>query len=1330
MLALLSLVVRLPAKAEQQFYFKHLTIEQGLPQNTVFCIMQDVQGFMWFGTKDGLCRYDGNRCKVFRKEPSKKHSLGNNFVRSLYQDSRETIWVGTDRGVYLYDPQKESFTRFDQQTGDGLSIVNEVNDIRQDKEGNIWFAVDWQGIFMYDTKAGQLSFFELSTVVNAWSIHVDDGGNVWIGTHEGGIKRFDKERNRLETIDLNNGKEIHTDNIYKIAGSNFNKLLVGTANNGVKKFDPLKNRITDLIPGRDSEISVVRSILHRTEDEIWLGGETGLYLYDQRKETLTHLKHDSYDKYSLSDNSIYAMYKDREGGIWIGTYFGGVNYLAPEFVSFEKYYPTQSGTKLQGERIREMAEDKYRNIWIGTEDNGLSIYNTYTKTFDNVPLGGRGNDIRYSNVHGLMIDRDKAWVGVLGHGIDVVDIDTRKVVRRYEKGDQDNTLCNNSVFSLYKDNSDVVWVGTLYGLCTYNQERDDFTKIDYLGDAFISNIIQTNDGNVWFATMGKGLYRYSPMSRQWRRYEKNGDRADALPHNKIITLFKDSRGRLWIGTEGGGAAIYDAASDSFATYTTENGLPNNVVYKIVEDDGGNFWITTNNGLTRISADRQETTSYTQEDGLLSNQFNYNSGLKASDGKIYLGSPNGLIAFRPGSLNKNQYVPPVYISGFALSDRYIDPQSNPAIVDRTVNCGGEVNLTHKQSTFHIDFAALSYVAPTNNKYQYMLKGYDHEWNESSNNRRAYYSNVKPGRYLFLVKGSNNDDVWNKEGAALRIDIHPPFYLTTVAKLLYGLTIGVLIYIAVLWYKTRNRRKIRQKLELFDNNKTKELYKSKIAFFTNIAHEIRTPLSLIKAPMEYLMHNDLSEDEKRDNLKVIDNNTNRLLDLVNQLLDFRKTETEDFQLYMVKTDVVQLTKNIFERFVPTAKRKNISFTLTPMQESIFADIDMEGYRKIISNMLSNAIKYADSSISMVIEERPNAGYFEVRVSNDGYIIPKEYSEKIFEPLYQMDYGDPEVIQKGTGLGLPLSRSLATLHNGSLFLDCSDSAINVFVLNIPTQNSKAIRFDDTLPPAAHEHNDIPEEEPLQSDDGKKSILIVEDNKEMQRFLYKIFRKEYNVVVANNGKEALDKLGANNVDLIISDIMMPVMDGLELLRKVKSLLNYSHIPLIMLTAKTGVTSNIEGLEAGADAYIEKPFSTSMLKAQVENLFENRRKMQVAFTNFPLSGTASIASSQADERFLDEVTKVVYEHMTDEEFNVDALAEKLNMSRSSLHRKIKNISELTPNDFILLVRLKKAAELLKAGEYRINEIGYVVGFSSSSYFSKSFKKHFGLSPSEFIRKI
>ncbi|MFV0468497.1 MAG: two-component regulator propeller domain-containing protein [Dysgonomonas sp.] len=1300
------------------YYFKHITIENELSQNTVLCILQDKRGFMWFGTKDGLNRYDGNTIKVYKKIYDNASSLGNNMIWHLYEHTDGKIWVGTDRGIYIYNPITDSFSHFDVISDSGRKINVPVLDIKADKKGNIWFAADR----LYKYSAQQQKLYDMYTKnedAHTWSIYIDNDDQVWVCMHGLGIRKYlNKNTNNFEDVVNSNLEESFLKiNFSQLTGFQNNYIVTGSINGGIGLLNKITGGISSINSAGKDDLShlFVRSIAN-IDSEIWIGTESGLYILDPVTRNTKHITQNINDKFSLSDNAIYSIYKDREGGIWIGTYFGGVNYIPKQYNFFEKFYPVFGQNSISGERISGICEDNNGNLWIGTEDAGLNRYDSKNNSFEH--FFSNANGISYHNVHDVILDGDRLWIGLFNNGINILDINTRKVIKHYAKSAAPYSLDNNDVFALSRDREGNIWIGTSSGAFRFDRQNEQFIRLPELGKHFISDILEDSKGNIWFATYNAGAFRFNPRTKEFKNYIHSDTDPKSICHYKITSLFEDSKKQMWFTGESGGICVYRETTDNFQTYGLRDGLKSDVVYKILEDNSGNLWLSSNSGLMKFNPQTKAIQQFNTGNGLLCNQFNYKSGYKDKTGKLYFGGINGLIAFYPDAFVPNDYIPPIAITDFKILN------GDKTFSERIVDQSKSITLKHNMSSFSIDFAALSFSAPEQNKYAYKMVGLENDWVYLDRAQTIIYSNLPPGDYQFQIKASNNDGVWNENYENLNIKIMPPFWKTNIAYIFYiAMTIALVIYIVI----TQNKR-VKKKAEndkiLFEKGKEAELFNNKIDFFTNIAHEVRTPLTLIKSPLDYILKNDVSKEELNNNLDVMQKNTDRLLLLINQLMDFRKTESKAFSIAFVHSDISELITGIHNRFCLVAKQRSLEMSLHLPDEKIFADVDREALTKIISNLFTNAIKYAKSQIDVSLNESGNQ--FFIRVDSDGNIIPEEFSDKIFEPFYQIKEHNKEVSKNGSGIGLALARSLAELHEGKLILDKSRKNINSFLLSIPIHQNNSFLLQEDTPEA--ESIELSNEQPAVFV-HKENVLIVEDDDELLAFILDKLKRRYSVFYAKNGIEALKVLEKEIISIVITDIMMPQMDGLELCHEIKQNVDYSHIPVILLTARNSVLNKIEGLDSGADAYIEKPFSLDYLYAQISNLLNNRMKIKEAFASSPFLQTGSIALNKADEIFLNKLNDVILKNISDPDFHVDKLASAMSMSRSSLLRKIKGISEFSPNDFIKIVRLKKAAEILQEGEYKINEVCYLVGFSSTSYFSKAFKKQFGMLPKDFVKK-
>lgn len=1285
------------------YYFKRLQVEDGLSQNTVYAILQDSQGYLWFGTQDGLNRYDGRNFKVFKRNNGDSTTIGNNTITAIAKDRQGNLWVGTGDGAYVYNYQSEQFRRYLVTSVDGEQVTGVVRDIQVDAQGNVWMAVFNKGVFRASSD-GRLIYFNLAQGENpapVWirRIAFDKDGNVWIGTYQQGMYSLNAKDGSLAQYLIQEDSATGEDNdVNDIVLLDTENLLVGTSNRGVQQFN-LRTKTFSPLLERDAKDKplYVRRLIQSQNGELWIGTESGLFIYHLPSRKVENLRHISGDNFSITDNAIHSVYEDREGGMWLGTYFGGINYYIQSYSLFEKYYPSPQEHSLQGKSISEFCEVDDGTIWIGTEDAGLHTFNPVTKRFAHGYLPA-------SNIHALMHDRDKLWIGSFTEGLFILNLSTKRF-KQYKNSPIEGSLINNNVYAIHKDYTGTVWVGTMMGLCWHDEATDAFIPVQSAEiTTQVNDIVEDRWGTLWVATIGGGIYAYEKNTDTWRHYPTPiaGDASSG----RVTCLVLDQQHRLWAGTEGAGIFRYDRATGTFTgSLSEDNGLPNNVIYRLVEDLNGHIWGSTNSGLFKLDTKDGSIAIFTHANGLLGDQFNYKSGFRSHTGKLFFGGIKGFVAFAPYTMWVNEVPPPVVINSIQFSDTELVGVS-------------EVEIPQHVSLFSINFAALSFVSPRRNQYAYMLADKDKEWIFADGQTKVTYSNLPPGDYVFRVKASNSDGVWNEQGASLQIRVLPPFYRTTWAYGLYLLLFSLATYGVVRYFIRRIQKRNMRMLQTISQRKENELYNAKIEFFTNITHELRTPLSLIKAPLEEIMKQTAPSDASWENLSIMERNTNRLLKLVNELLDFRKAESKGIAVHFATTDMLFVINETIKRFQSSASVQDIDINLNLPEDSLLVDLDVEIFTKILSNLLHNSLKHASRQITLSVQEMP--GYVRVAVENDGERIDPELADRIFLPFFKLDEKSP-----GSGLGLAFSKSLAELHNGNLYLD--DENLTVFVLELPLRQAGHHRWDDRNDALSNTASMSGADDAFRID-TRKTVLMAEDNVEFQQFLAGQLQEEYQLVLAGNGREALDILKDRHVDMVISDIIMPVMDGVTLCKHIKEDVKFSHIPVILLTAKTGMKSKIDGLKVGADEYIDKPYSIDYLRARIENLLESRRKIREAYHTLPETAYESIAHSKADQRFLDKLVEAIHAHLDQTDLDVDKLAGLLNMSRATFYRKVKNISELTPNDFIRVVRLKKAAELLKAKDYRISEIAYLVGFTSPSYFSKCFQQQFGVLPKDFER--
>lgn len=1323
--AILVLFIFIPLNANKSFYFDHLDIAEGLSQNTVTCILQDKKGFMWFGTKNGLNRFDGYSFSTYSRNDGLS-GLGNSIIYCMAEDSHNKLWVGTDKGVWVLDNRTYRFSFFDVKLPDGKPLDYTIYKIVV-HDNQVWFLTA-NGIYIYVPGKDELEPLapKLHTLYPEFPSPSDicaDGDKLWISVPQHGIveyengkcRRFyDNERIRIMSLCVDR-----------------NMLFAGASEGGLYVINKLSKdvKVENVRSGSNGDNSLIR-VISKIDNEIWIGTEDGIFVYDLAKKAIVdNIVNIVGDSYSLSNNAVYSIFQDSQKGIWVGTYFGGINYIPKHDTLFEKYYQSSEAGSIVGQRVREMVEDPLGNLWIATEDNGLNYFNTKTRKFKHYSMNTSDIRLSYNNIQCLDLYGNSLWIGYYHKGIDRIDL-RNKTLKHYETANCPS-LDNNDIFTIYTDLSGQTWVGTSTGVLKYEPSDDRFIPCPEIGVFYISDIQQDPRGYIWFATYNVGAIRYNPKNKTCRIFNYNPDDSTSICYTRITTIFEDSKQRLWFGSEDGGFCRYDEKTETFKRITTADGLLSNVVHKIVEDRYGRLWISTNNGIACYDTESGKIENYNTQNGLLSRQFNYNSGLAASDGKIYFGNISGMISFIPDEAKDVADNRNVILTDFKVFNSRADDN----LYRQSIAYADTVVLAYDASSFSIEFSTLNYSSIETNRYAYMLEGVDKDWIYTSSHSVAY-NNLSPGKYVFRVKADNSDGRWNNKETILYVIITPPWWLSGIAKFLYAVIFVAACYFGLRLYRKRLRQQQLMKEQEHERSKQEEIYTAKIDFFTNIAHEIRTPLTLIKIPLESIIDAGLDSVKAKDYLQIIKRNTDRLFFLINQLLDFRKTESKTLKLNKESVDINTLVADTLLRFRPAMEQNGIDVEVSMPDTDIVSVIDKEAITKVLSNLFTNATKYGKSHVQIRLSENAEQGYFEIRVSNDGKRIPKELSNKVFEAFFQVK-SDGDKLKSGSGLGLALAKSLVELHDGSIFID-DKSDDTTFVVRIPIlrqggniqqlpveySDEKAM---DVQTDALSAENEVDDESEAKSEN---SILLVEDNKELLSFMKENLSKKWNVFAASNGAEALAILDKEKVSVVVSDIVMPIIDGIELCRRISSNVSTCNIPVILLTARTNTDSKIEALRSGVAAYIEKPFSMVQLEEQIKNLIDSQTKLKKNLSQNQFIDSGAIARNKSDERFLNKVTEIIVQNIEKENFNVDDLADELCMSRTSLHRKLKGISEYTPGDFIRYIRLKKASELLMNGEYRINEICLLVGFHSQSYFTKSFYKQFGVLPKDYVKSV
>lgn len=1291
--------------------FIHYTTADGLSSNCVRAIVQDEEGFVWFGSDGGLVRFDGTSSKVF----TPTDGSGNDYlyVLSICRYGRGLL-VGTDRGVYTYNPVTETFVPMELTYSPGVTgtITGNIHDIEIDRKGNVWVSAERKGIFRINSSGTVTDNFVFEEADNfLGDIYVDPSDIVWALSNiaGAGVYRFDASKQEFRAFAISDAENLLSRGALAITVDSHGDYWLGTWENGLVRFNPRTGEAQRLTKPDDTwNVWHIHSVTEYGPTTLLVGSDSGLTLVNTITGECKVYKSDELDHQSLSDRFVYPVTIDADGGLWVGTFYRGVNYVSARSERFRRWRHSRFGNSISGNIVSCLCEDPKGYIWAGTADGGLCRYDPEKDSYQAYPLTSSNEP---ENVNALCPDDKRLWVGTYSRGAGWLDPFTG----RWTPVSMEGAGMNYSCYAIYKDSRGRIWMGATETLTLYNPEKNLFEPVIRL-NAWINGMVEDNDEKLWISTPGAGVCKYDLRTGDIKVYLAS-DKPGSLPVNHINSISRDEKGNISVATTHG-VFLFNKRAGGFQQLC-EN-MPR-LTAQSTARIGDDMWVATTSGLLNVRPDGNSRL-YGENDGLSDNQFMSGASLVASDGKIYFGTVNGL-----------SRVDPLLLGGSAaptLKFTGLDIVNNPISVGdphlpASLNNIDELVLTHADHTFSIYFSALSYTNPGGNTYRYRLEGFDKTWHETGKENRATYSNLSPGTYTLHVKGANSDGVWNDEGIRLKIVVRPAWYMSTLMKLLYVMIgLALLLFVVKLVLKRIERNHIVE-LDRISSNKEKEMFRSKLNFFTIVAHEIRTPVSLIIGPLEKI----LESSEKfttpvKEDLKIIDRNARRLLSLVNQLLDFKKVEDNALPMGFRHERVVPLVEGVADRFRPSLEHKGVTLKVDCPNPDLIADIDPEAITKLVSNLINNARKFTKDRIEVVCKAMPDGEHFMISVTDNGIGIEKENRDKIFKPFFQV-LDNINESKGGTGLGLSIVKSVADAHGGTIELDSTPGKGSCFMAILPLRQSSVIPSDngtENLEEAAAK----PMTAVDSSVDDRPVLLIVDDNEEMVSFISSHFDQNYKVVTAANGREALDRMGRNQVSMIICDWMMPVMDGVEFLKAIRENENYSHIPFVMLTAKTDNTSKIETMRHGADAYVEKPFSISYLEARIDNLLEMRKRLREKYSHSPLEPITTLAPTQVDNELLTRLQELIEEHLANPELNVDFLAEQLGISRSGLYAKIKSLADVTPHELIQITRLKKAAEYLAQGKYRVQEVSYMVGINNTSYFSRLFQKQFGVRPTEF----
>lgn len=1291
--------------------FNHLTVEDGLSHNAVLSIVQDSQGFLWYGTNYGLNRYDGTRFKIYRHQAEDSTSLPDNQIMSLYRDKKNTLWIGTTAGLARYDPEHDRFERIPLDPGRSINI----NCIYEDSKGRRWIGAN-NGLYLQDGK--RLEFFTPGKIAAyvVRCVYEDRKGNIWIGTSNGLTKM---SGNHFETFRHEEGQpsSLAMNFITAITEDRYGRLWIATQTGGINIYDPATSRFSLLVQPTIIN-NIVRRILRDKTGNMWVGTQEGLSIIDPANMAGRHYQQTVGNNNSLSQNSIHSIYEDNNGGIWIGTYFGGVNMVHPYGTSFIawQHHPPLNG--ISNNVISTIHEDAQHNYWIGTEGGGLNYYNRATGHFTSYKHdAGNPSSIGSNLVKVVYEDKDhNIWAGTHGGGLNLL---RQGKFRRFFHDTKDPVTFSREVTAILEDSQGRFWVGTNNQLHLLHRKGQELEK---QADSALTGIATRQSIRYIFEDSRHRILVGSTSNL----YVLEGNTMRILRQGYVNSIQEDSRHNIWVSMYFGGLIKYNTDLEQLAHYTEKDGLPNDNVLGLLEDNQHYLWISTHNGLVRFDPARNTFQTYTVSDGIAGNVFNYNSFLRNSQGEFLFGGYNGITSFFPERIITNTHPSPVRFTGLRLFNKPVGIGQDDGLLRQDISYTKTLRFHHDQEVFTLEFALLNYVKSNKNRYAYRLEDADRDWIETGN-PAVTYTNLSSGHYTFWVKGANNDGVWSKP-ARMDITILPPFWQTWWAYSIYVLCFILLFFFVTrfffLWALLR---------------KEEELHQVKLNFFTHVSHEIRTHLTLLLVPVERMMDMLKKDDPLQATLSQLRNNADRLLKLVNELMDFRKAETNHLRLQVQEQDLIPFLDHIYTSFREISLDRNISMVFQHDMEHVRVYFDREQLEKVFFNLLSNAFKFTPDGGRIQLHVSQSRQNIVITITDNGRGIAPEYLDKLFTNFFQVQ--DHGLQNTGYGIGLALSKNIVEQHKGTLTVESVPATAGkegrtCFTVSLLTG---AKQFEGTR------HNvtgqtaipSVPVKIPLASEDADIitsgapqpfTIHIVEDNPELRALISQTFRDQYQVLESENGVDGLATATAQIPDLVISDVMMPEMDGLQLCKALKTDERTSHIPVVLLTAKSSQTDHVSGLETGADLYLTKPFSTKVLALNVRNLITSREKMRERYSR-QLQAEAEVPDAlpnSVDNTFLEKVIALVDEYMDDPEFGVDILARKLAMSQPVLYKKLKAVTNMSVNDFVKSLRLKKAAALIRTRQHTVYQVAYMVGYADRKYFSREFKKQFGKTPSEF----
>jgi signal transduction histidine kinase/ligand-binding sensor domain-containing protein/DNA-binding response OmpR family regulator len=1378
----LTLFLSTGLRAQYDLYrFSRIDITQGLSHNQINCLLKDEKGFVWVGTMSGLDRYDGYTFKIFKHDLRDTASLSDDFIEKICEGPAHKLFIFTRNGINIYDPLTEKFDRNAERYFDALSIPNggkvgSLLDIQKDSLGNYWFLSAGSGIYRYEPSAKNTTRY-FHREGDPSSLHSDSiasltlgiAGDWWIIYQDGVIDKLDPVTGSmsLRSETLMNASNGGTQNWLSYADRQDGLwLYASTGPAGLFYYDAVTGSLLHIGKGNgdhDLNSNIVTGVIQDNKGLIWIGTDPGgIDVLDKKDLSIRKIVNREDDDKSISQNSISALYKDREGIVWVGTFKKGLNFHHEDIMKFPLYRRQLPDAKNRDyDDVNRFVEDKKGNLWIGTNGGGLLYFNRQTGKFtqwlhDPSNPSSLTNDVIVS----MCLDHDqRLWLGTYYGGLDCYD---GKTFRHYRHSDKDTaSLSDDRVWELLEDSQQRLWIGTfIQGLDLFDRKTGRFIHYkpfapNSVQSGYITGLMEDRKGDLWIAT-AYGLDVLQKSSGLFRHYgHDEANPATSLSNNNTISTREDSRGLIWVATREG-LNVFDPVTGKFRIFRKEDGLPDNTILEILEDGNHNMWLSTPNGLSNVLVSLDRTTrkltcgfrNYDESDGLQGREFNENAAFKTREGELIFGGAYGFNIFNPQNIRRNPGIRMLTLTDLQVFNKSVgigEKLNGRILLPQSISESKQITLRYNENVFSIEFAALDFSNPEKVKYAYKLEGFNKQWLMSGDKtRKATFTNLDPGDYVFKVKTLNDKGAWNSQELSLDITILPPWWKTPLAYTLYAIGLIALLVLARRMIVQRARMRFALEQERQEAQRLHELDMMKIRFFTNVSHEFRTPLSLILTPLDKIIE-DTENPARKGQFRLIHRNARRLLNMVNQLLDFRKLEEQELHLSLSKGDIVKFIRELSYSFADMAEKKSIDFSFHTSLETLYTLFDQDKLERIVFNILSNAFKFTppQGHISVELNLLPSGhadehGQLQMVVKDTGIGIQKDKQDRIFERFFQNDMPG-SIVNQGSGIGLAITREFVKLHKGGIYVESEPGKGSSFTVVLPVAKvepegsmpewieppSGAEDREEKVSAAEVSPGRHPSSSPAQTA-KKPTILLVEDNEDFRFYLKDNLREFFTIVEASNGREGWQRTLGSHPDLVVSDISMPEMNGIDLCRKIKSDKRTSFVPVILLTALIGEEQQLKGLETGANDYMTKPFNFGIMLSKIRNLLSQQETARKTWQKQVEANPTKIKVDSPDEKFIQQALALIEKNISNPDFSVEEMSRQLYLSRVALYKKVLALTGLTPIELIRSIRLKRAAQLLEKSRFTVAEIAYEVGFNNPKYFSRYFKDEFGMLPTAY----